>query len=105
MPNQKNKGTYRISSYSFRGNYSFLNLKIVANSNSCRNISISYLRNLFFAAETIQGRKLYEEIRYFQHTFLKVSILAPLAAVKAIADRISMHNSASAIHTVDQLLD
>ena len=31
---------YHISSYSFRGNYSFLNLEIVANSNSCRNISI-----------------------------------------------------------------
>ena len=34
---------YRISSYSFRGNYSILNLEIVANSNSCGNISIFYL--------------------------------------------------------------
>ena len=30
---------YRISSYSFRGNYSFLNLKIVKNSNRCRNFN------------------------------------------------------------------
>ena len=30
---------------SFRGNYSFLNLAIVANSNSCLNISIFTLIN------------------------------------------------------------
>ena len=36
---------YRISSYSSHGNYSVLNLEIVANSNSCRNILISYLIN------------------------------------------------------------
>ena len=41
---------YRISSYSFRRNYSFLNLEIAANSNSCHNISIFYLINWFFAA-------------------------------------------------------
>ena len=45
----------RIGSYSFLevrvqqvfkgGNYSFLNLEIVANSNSCHNISIFYLIN------------------------------------------------------------
>ena len=40
---------YRISSYSFRGNYSFLNLTL-----------------LHTGAETIQGRKLYEEIRYVE---------------------------------------
>merc|ERR1740129_17139 len=45
----------------FRGNYSFLNLEIVPNSNSCRNISILYMINTISAAETIQGRKLYEE--------------------------------------------
>ena len=50
--------TYRISSYSFRGNYSFLHLEIVAISNSCRNISFFYLINWIFAAETIEGRKL-----------------------------------------------
>ena len=52
---------YRISSYSVRGNYSYLNLEIVANSNSCCNISIFYLINGFFCcgnysrAETIWG--------------------------------------------------
>ena len=39
---------YRISSYSFRENYSFLNLEIVANSNSCHNISIFLLNKLNF---------------------------------------------------------
>merc|ERR1711956_119626 len=49
---------YRISSYNFRGHYSFLNLEIVDNSNSCRNISIFYLINKILTAETIQERKL-----------------------------------------------
>ena len=46
----------RISSYSFRGNYSFLNLEIQR-----------YIRpkvTVRKGAETIQGRKLYEEVRY-----------------------------------------
>ena len=43
---------------------SILNLEIVANSNSCRNISISYITNWILAAETIQGRILYKEIWY-----------------------------------------
>ena len=55
---------YRNSIYSFRGNYSFLILEIVSNSNSFINISIFYLINWIFAAETIQGRKLHEEIQY-----------------------------------------
>ena len=45
------KTIYRIASLSF------LNLEIIANS----NISILYWIS---GAETIQGRKLYEEIRY-----------------------------------------
>ena len=36
---------YCISSKSFHGNYSFLNLEIVANSKCCHNISIFYLIN------------------------------------------------------------
>ena len=44
----------------FPRNYSFLDLEIVANSNSCRNISISYVVNWIFAAETIQGRKIFK---------------------------------------------
>ena len=56
--------TYRISSNSFRETYSFLNFEIVANSNSCRNISILYLLNWIFIAETIQGRKLFKSGNY-----------------------------------------
>ena len=51
---------YCISSYSFRRNYSFLNLEIVANSNSCHNISIFYLINWILASETIWGNTVYE---------------------------------------------
>ena len=52
---------YRIFSYRFRGNYSFLNFVIVGNSNSCHNI---YFINRIFAAETIQGRKLFKGGNY-----------------------------------------
>ena len=55
---------YRISSYSFCGNYSFLNSQIVANSNNCQNILIFYLINWISVAETIQGQKLCQEIRF-----------------------------------------
>ena len=53
---------YRISSYSFRGNYSFLNLTLCTvtlghSTYRCGNYS---------REETIQGRKLYEEIRYIE---------------------------------------
>ena len=33
--------------YRFSGNYSFLNLEIVANSNSCRNVTIFYLKFIY----------------------------------------------------------
>ena len=36
------------------------------NSNSCRKFQFFYLINGIFAAETIQGRKLFEEIRYMR---------------------------------------
>ena len=55
-----------ISSYSFRENYSFLNLEIVANSNSFRDISIFYFVNWIFAVETIQGRKLFKGGSYMR---------------------------------------
>ena len=48
--------SYRISAHTFRGNYSFLNLKIQRSQ---------YIRpkvTLHKCAEIIQGRKLYEEI-------------------------------------------
>ena len=49
--------TYLISSYSFRRNYSFLNTKIQ------RSQYIKPKVTVHKCAETIQGRKLYEEIR------------------------------------------
>ena len=51
---------YRISSYSFRGNYSFLNLTLctVTFNHS------TYRWGNYSREETIQGRKLYEKIRY-----------------------------------------
>ena len=54
------KNIYHISAYSFRGNYSFLNLTLctVTFGNSTQRCG-NYSRE-----ETIQGRKLYEEIRY-----------------------------------------
>ena len=59
IPSEK----YRIPFYCFRGNYSFLNLEIGANSNSCCNISTFLHNKLNFYCgncsieESIQGRK------------------------------------------------
>ena len=52
------KCQYRISSYSFRGNYSFLNLEIQTSQYIRPKVTVHK------CAETIQGRKSYEEIRY-----------------------------------------
>ena len=49
---------YCISSYSFHGNYSFLNLEIQRSQYIRPKVTVHK------GAETIQGRKLYEEIRY-----------------------------------------
>ena len=60
---------YRFSSYSFRGNSSFLNstLCTVTFGNS------TYRCGIYSREGTIQGRKLYEEIRYeVMYTFSKV---------------------------------
>jgi hypothetical protein len=57
-----------ISSYSIHGNYSFLNLEIVANSNSCHNI---YLIIWIFAVETIQGRKVFKGRNYMRKYGIK----------------------------------
>ena len=51
------KTLYRISSYSFRGNYTFLNLEIQRSQKIRPKVTVQK------GAETIQGRKLYEEIR------------------------------------------
>ena len=48
----------RISSYGFRGNYSFLDLGIQRSQYRRPKVTVHK------CAETIQGRKLYEEIRY-----------------------------------------
>ena len=58
----RNLFIYRISSYSFRKNYSFFNLEIY------RSQYISPKVTVHRGAETIQGRKQYEEIRYAKPT-------------------------------------
>ena len=50
--------TYRISSYSFRGNYSFLNLEIQRSQYIRAKVTVHK------GAETLEGQQLYEEIRY-----------------------------------------
>jgi hypothetical protein len=48
---------YRISANSYRGNYSFLNLTLC---------TVTFDVTVHTGAETIQGRKLFAEIRYEQ---------------------------------------
>ena len=50
--------TYPISIYSFHKNYSFLTLEIQRSQNIRPKVTVNECE------ETIQGRKLYEEIRY-----------------------------------------
>ena len=50
--------TYRISSYSFRGNYSFLNLEIQRSQYIRPKVTVHK------GAETIQGRKLFKGGNY-----------------------------------------
>ena len=56
----RNTNTYRISSYSFRGNYSFLNLEIQ------RSHYIRPKVTVHKGAETIQGRKLFKGGNYMR---------------------------------------
>ena len=51
------------------GNFSFMNLEIVANSNSCRNTSIFYLINEIFAAETNHWEVLTAETNQWRKIF------------------------------------
>ena len=51
---------YRISSYSFRGNYSFLNLEI--QRSQCIRPKVTVHK----CAETIQGRKLFKGRNYMR---------------------------------------
>ena len=52
---------YRISANSFRGNYSFLNLTLCTVTFDHR----TYRCGNYSREETIQGRKVFAEIRYF----------------------------------------
>ena len=55
--------------FSFRGNYSFLNLETVANSNSCHNISFLYLIKLNFCFRnysSCSSLPLGEKVRRYQ---------------------------------------
>jgi hypothetical protein len=51
---------YRISSYSFRGNYSFLNLEIQRSQYIRPKVTVNK------CAETIQGRKLFKGGNYMR---------------------------------------
>ena len=64
----RNKGfwTYRISANSFRGNYSFLNLAFFTVTFDLYFINLNSCRGNYSREETIQGRKLFAEIRYVQ---------------------------------------
>ena len=52
--------TYRISSYSFRGNYSFLDLEIQRSQYIRSKVTVHK------GAETIQGRKLFKGGNYMR---------------------------------------
>ena len=58
------KLTYRISANSFRGNYSFLNLALFTVTFDLYFINLNSCCGNYSREETIQGRKLFAEIRY-----------------------------------------
>ena len=57
------KYTYRISANSFRGNYSFLNFALFTVTFDLYFINLNSCRGNYSREETIQGRKLFAEIR------------------------------------------
>ena len=65
--------TYRISSYSFRGNYSLLTLEIQRSRYIRPNFTVHN------CAETIQGRKLFKGRNYMRkygiYIFLEVLVI------------------------------
>ena len=61
---------YRISANSFRGNYSFLNLALFTVTFDLYFINLNSCRGNYSKEETIQGRKLFAEIRYLKSLFL-----------------------------------
>ena len=60
MPRAPSSLSYRISSYSFRGNYSFLNLEIQRSQYIRPKVTVHK------CAETIQGRKLFKGGNYMR---------------------------------------
>ena len=60
---------YRISANSFRGNYSFLNLALCTVTFDLYFINLNSCRGNYSREETIQGRKLFAEIRYLVEKF------------------------------------
>ena len=62
--------TYRISANSFCGNYSFLNLALFTVTFDLYFITLNSCRGNYSREETIQGRKLFAEIRYLDNYFL-----------------------------------
>ena len=64
--------TYRISSYSFRGNYSFLNLEIQRSQYIRPNVTVHK------GAETIQGRKLFKGGNYMRKYGMQIFLLHTL---------------------------
>ena len=74
-----NKKDYRISANSFRGNYSFLDLALFTVTFDLYFINLNSCRGNYSREETIQGRKLFAEIRYSE-TWLKLVMLENLQA-------------------------
>ena len=60
---------YRISANSFRGNYSFLNLALFTVTFDLYFINLNSCSGNYSREETIQGRKLFAEIRYVGQHF------------------------------------
>ena len=61
---------YRISSYSFRGNYSFLNLEIQRSHYIRPKVTVNK------GSETIQERKLFEEIYGIRYRYKLLATLS-----------------------------
>ena len=72
QPSDVKKGDYRISANSFRGNYSFLSLALFTVTFDLYFINLNSCRGNCSREETIQGRKLFAEIRYVVFYILHV---------------------------------
>ena len=72
------KLSYRISANSFRGNYSFLNVALFTVTFDLYFINLNSCSGNYSREETIQGRKLFAEIRYllFQRSPTQMEILS-----------------------------